>query len=230
MFGRLKDYFTKTEWIIFISSVSLIIISFGIFDRENWLTLIASLLGATSLILCAKGNPLGQVIIVIFSFIYGYISFSYAYYGEMITYLGMSAPMAVVALVEWLRNPFKGKKSEVAVNRLKRGEVAFMFMLAIVVTIAGYFLLKALGASNIIPSTISVTTSFIPAYLIFRRCPYYALGYAANDIVLIVLWIMAAVEDKSYISVVICFAMFLVNDIYSFISWRRMQRRQESVA
>ena len=86
----------------------MIIISFVIFDRENYLTLSASLIGATSLIFNAKGNPFGQLLMVVFSILYGIISFSFAYYGEMITYLGMTMPMAVFALISWLRNPYKG--------------------------------------------------------------------------------------------------------------------------
>ena len=80
-----------------------------------------------------------------------------------------------------------------------------------------------------IPSTISITTSFIAAYLTFRRSPYFALAYASNDIVLIVLWVLASFKDISYISVVICFVVFLVNDLYGFISWLRMMKRQEKV-
>ncbi len=48
----------------------------------------------------------------------------------------------------------------------------------------------------------------------------------ANDVVLIVLWVLASVEDKRYVSVVVCFAAFLVNDIYGFYSWKRMEKRQ----
>ena len=63
-------------------------------------------------------------------------------------------------------------------------------------------------------------------YLTFRRSPYFALAYAANDVVLIVLWAMAALEDITYLSVLICFVMFLVNDLYGFVSWKRMEQRQ----
>lgn len=78
-----------------------------------------------------------------------------------------------------------------------------------------------------IPSTVSVTTSFIAVYLTFRRSPYFALAYGANDIVLIILWVMATAKDRSYLSVVVCFVMFLINDLYGFINWRRMQKRQK---
>ena len=73
-----------------------------------------------------------------------------------------------------------------------------------------------------------MTTSFIAVYLTFRRSPYFALGYAANDVVLIVLWSLAAAENISYISVLICFIMFLINDVYGFFNWRRMQKIQSA--
>ena len=37
---------------------------------------------------------------------------------------------------------------------------------------------------------------------------------------------LAAKEDISYLSVIICFVMFLVNDLYSFVSWKKMEKRQ----
>ncbi|MCH5212457.1 MAG: nicotinamide mononucleotide transporter [Oscillospiraceae bacterium] len=223
----LLRYFSKGEIILWSSSVLLIIASFLIFDRENYLTLIASVIGATALIFNAKGNPIGQILIVIFSVFYGIISFTFAYYGEMITYLGMTAPMAVAALISWLRNPYNGNRAEVEVNSLKIGEYVFMLALTGIVTVIFYFILKAFHTANLIPSTLSVTTSFIAVYLTWRRSAYYALAYAANDIVLIILWILAALSDFSYLSVIICFIMFLVNDIYGFINWSKMQKRQQ---
>lgn len=227
-FKSLINYFSKGELILWAGSVTLIVVSFMIFDRENYLTLAASVIGGTALIFNAKGNPIGQALIIIFSVLYAVISYSFAYYGEMITYLGMSAPMAVVALVSWLKNPYNGNKAEVRVNRLKGREIIFMAILTIIVTVIFYFILKNLGTANIVPSTFSVTTSFAAAYLTFRRSPFYALAYAANDAVLLILWTLAAISDISYLSVIICFAMFLVNDIYGFFNWRKMRRRQQA--
>lgn len=221
-------YFTKGEIVLWSSSVVLIIGSFLIFDKENFLTLAASLIGVTSLIFIAKGNPLGQILMIIFSILYGIISFTFSYYGEMITYLGMTAPMAVVALISWLRNPYNGNQAEVKVNRLKLKEIIFMFVLTAVVTVVFYSVLEVFRTANIVPSTISVATSFLAVYMTFRRSAYYALGYASNDIVLIILWLLAMRSDISYLSVVICFILFLANDIYGFISWSKMQKRQET--
>lgn len=221
------SYFSKIDIILWSSSILLIVVSFATFDRENYMTLIASVIGATSLIFNAKGNPIGQVLMVVFSILYGIISYTFSYYGEMITYLGMTAPMAVVALISWLRNPYNGNRAEVEVNGLKRQETIFMFLLTAVVTFSFYFILRYFHTANLLPSTLSVTTSFLAVYLTFRRSPYFALAYAANDIVLIVLWSLASLSDISYLSVIICFVTFLVNDIYGFINWLRMQKRQQ---
>lgn len=222
----MKKYFTKADLTLWGSSVALILLSFLIFDRVNFMTLAASLVGVTSLIFNAKGNPVGQALMIIFSLLYGIISYRFSYYGEMVTYLGMTAPMALFALISWLRNPYKGNRAEVAVNRLGAVEWLIMLILSALVTVAFYFILAHFGTANMFPSTLSVTTSFIAVYLTFRRSPYFALAYATNDIVLIVLWILASTQDISYLSVMICFVLFLVNDIYGFISWRKMERRQ----
>ncbi len=224
-----KNYFSRTEKILWSSSTIMIILSFCLFDRTNYMTLLASVIGVTSLIFNAKGNPIGQALMIVFSIIYGIISLAFAYYGEMITYLGMTVPMAFIALISWIKNPYNGNKAEVKVNRLKLMDTILMFILTGVITVLFYFILKAFGTANLLPSTISVATSFLAVYLTFRRNANFALAYAANDIVLIVLWILATMKDVSYLSVVICFIMFLVNDLYGFINWRRMHQRQTKI-
>ncbi len=223
---KLTAYFSREEWLLWGASSVLIVVSFLLFDRVNTMTLTASLIGTTSLIFNAKGNPIGQALMVVFSLLYGLISYSFSYFGEMITYVGMTGPMALFALISWLRNPYNGNRSEVAVNRIRRGEVYAALVLTALVTLGFYFVLDHFETANMIPSTASVATSFLAVYLTFRRSPFFALVYAANDVVLIILWTLAAMEDISYLSVIICFVMFLVNDLYGFVSWKRMEKRQ----
>lgn len=223
---NLLRYFTRGEWTLWGGSVCLIVLAFLLFDRVNYLTLAASLIGVTSLLYNAKGNPIGQSLMVVFSGLYGIISYRFAYYGEMLTYVGMTGPMALFALISWLRNPYGGNRAEVAVDRLRKFEYVLLPFLTVLVTIGFYFILKFFHTANLLPSTLSVTTSFVAVYLTFRRNPFFALAYAANDVILIILWLMAARTDISYLSVVICFVTFLVNDLYGFLCWQKMRRRQ----
>lgn len=222
---KLLKYFTPFEYILWLSSLILATASHLAFDGET-MKLFASLIGVTALIFCAKGNPIGQALIIIFSLFYGYISYNFSYYGEMITYLGMSAPMAVWALVAWCRNPYEKGHAEVKVNTLSKSEWLFAVILTVVVTLAFCPVLYLLNTNNLVFSTISVTTSFLAVYLTARRSPYYALVYALNDVVLIILWISASLYDSSYLGVVICFAAFLANDLYGFSNWMKMKKKQ----
>ncbi len=216
------NQFEKCLWCV---SVSSILLSYFIFKGNDIMTLTASLIGVTALIFVAKGFVIGQVLTVIFSVFYGIISYYFAYYGEMITYLGMTTPIAILAIISWLRHPYEDT-DEVSVQHITKQQLLTMMILTVGVTILFYFILKFLGNSNLIFSTVSVTTSFIASYLTFLRSPYYALGYAANDVILIILWILATVEDHSYFPMIICFILFLVNDIYGFINWLSMEKRQ----
>lgn len=224
----LLNYFSKGELALWAVSVCLTVAAFCLFDRENYMTLAASLVGVTSLIFNAKGNPIGQVLMIIFSVLYGIISFGQQYYGEMITYLGMTMPMAAVALVTWFCHPFRGNRAEVTVSRIGFREFLFMLALTAVVTAIFRFILKYFNTAELPLSTLSVATSFAAAYLTFRRSPYFALAYAMNDVVLIALWIIAGTADPRCVSVIVCFMAFLANDIYGFVSWRRMEKRQSA--
>ncbi len=221
---------TKFEKGLWLTSLTVTILSYllsYLFSGSgDLLNLIASLIGVTALIFVAKGLVLGQLLTVVFSVFYGIISVLFAYYGEMITYLFMTTPMAIVAAVEWIKNPYKDTQ-EVKVHKVTKKQLAVMWLLTLVVTVLFYFILKALNTANLFFSTVSITTSFVASYLTFLRSPYYAIGYSANDVVLIILWILASMENLSYLPMVACFIMFLFNDLYGFYNWRRMQKRQK---
>lgn len=214
------------EWWLWSISMLIVTVSNLVGGSFDVLTLAATWVGITSLIFAAKGNVWAQFLMVAFSILYGIISFRFRYWGEMITYLGMTLPMAVWSAVTWLRNPSAGSKSEVAIRKLEKKHFLYLLVLSIVVTGAFYFILRWLETPNIVFSTLSVTTSFLAASLTMLRSSYYALGYAANDLVLIVLWGLAAAKDPVYIPVIINFMIFFMNDMYGFISWKKRERTQ----
>ena len=218
---RLKWY----EYIIWISSVLIILISYIAFHIEEYMTLIASLVGVTGLIFLAKGDVLGQMLTVVFSILYAVVAYRFRYWGEMITYLGMTMPIAMAAVVTWLKNPYK--KGEVRVKHTSPKMWGILSITAIIVTVIFYYILRIFKTPNLIMSSISVTTSFMAASLAMLRSSYYALFYAMNDIVLIVLWILATAENISYLPMVLCFLCFLVNDLYGFINWQKMKKEQD---
>ncbi len=223
--NKILKYFSLSDYLIWIISLSLIISTFIIF-KTDVLSFIASLLGICSLIFCAKGNPIGPLLMIIFCILYGIISLTFSYYGEFITYVCMSLPMSILCLVSWLKNPSDKGKSEVKASKLVKNDVVLLIILSVLVTAVFYFVLKALSTPNLIVSTISVTTSFAAAFLSYKRSPFFAFAYALNDIVLIALWIYATITNLTYLSTVLIFVTFLANDIYGFICWLKRIKRQ----
>lgn len=215
--------FERGLWLV---GMALIAGSFWLCGGGDALVLIASLLGATALIFLARGEPLGQVLVIVFSLLYGYISLKQRYYGELITYVGMTAPMAVVSLVAWLRHPYRPGESQVAVSSVSRRSAVVLIVLTGLVTWGFYYILRAFDTPNLLLSTVSIATSFFAVGLTVVRSPLYALAYAANDLVLIGLWVLVCRQDLSQMPMVACFVIFLVNDGYGFVNWRRMKRLQ----
>lgn len=216
----------KTEFVIWLLSVITISVSFLLVSEKDYLTLTASLIGATALIFVAKGEVLGQILTVVFSIFYGVISFKFRYFGELITYVGMTAPIALMSAVSWLKNPYKKGESEVEIARLTKKKFILMIILTAIITFAFYFILKYFNTLNLFFSTVSVATSFSASYLMLFRSPYYAVAYAANDVVLIILWVLASVTNIQYVPMVICFVIFFINDAFGFISWQKRKKQQ----
>lgn len=160
---------------------------------------------------------------IVFSILYGIISFQFRYWGEMITYLGMTMPMAIWSTITWIRNPSESGK-EVAIQRLTKKHIILLVVSGVIVTAVFYKILAVFSTPNIVFSTISVTTSFFAASLTMLRSSYYAVGYAANDVVLIVLWILASIKEPRYLSVTVIFVIFLFFDLYGFISWKKREK------
>lgn len=217
---------SKIETALLLTSVAAAVASFVLSGAEDILTLIASVIGAFALIFVAKGYVIGQILTVVFALFYGVISFNFRYYGEMITYLCMSAPAAIAAVVSWLKHPYKAT-GQVRVHKLTGKEISLVSLSAILITVIFYFILEYFNTRNLFFSTISVTTSYFASCLTFFRSPYYAIAYSCNDIILIILWILASKEDPSYLPMIICFVAFLFNDLYGFYNWQKMKTTQK---
>lgn len=214
--------FERFLWVFSLIGVS---VCYALTPEKSLLSLAASLIGVTALIFVAKGDVIGQALSVVFALFYALVSWKMKYYGEIITYLCMTAPIAMMSVITWIRNPYS--EHEVRVRTLNVRQWIALVCLAGLVTVAFYFILDYFDTPNLIFSTLSVFTSFMASGLTMLRSEYYGFWYGMNDIVLIVLWVLASVEDISYAPMVACFGIFLLNDAYGFINWQRIKKRQK---
>jgi len=214
------------EKILLAVSFTAPVIAFLVFKVTDYLNLANSLAGAAMLFLLAKANIFGNVVSMVFSITYSVVSYRFRYYGEMMLYLGLYLPIEVFTLFVWLRNRYAGS-NVVKVEVTKAIDFLWGTLLSSIITLGAYFVLKALGTENLPWSTVSVFTSMLACYFLLKRNSVYALFYVINDVILIILWLYAAMKDSSYACLVVSFICFLLNDSYAFFSWSRIRRKQE---
>lgn len=116
------------------------------------------------------------------------------------------------------------KRERSCYPEINKKHIILLVVSGVIVTAVFYKILAVFSTPNIVFSTISVTTSFFAASLTMLRSSYYAVGYAANDVVLIVLWILASIKEPRYLSVTVIFVIFLFFDLYGFISWKKREK------
>ena len=221
---------TKKEWVLLITSFLIVTVSNIMTGDVSIVKLAATDIGVTSLIFIARGNVWGQILIVIFSILYAVTSYDFRYYGEMITYLGITGPIAFMSVISWLKHPYEQDRNVVKINKLSVKQAVWMWVLAGAVTALLGVILAVLDTPNLFFSIVSVTTSFLASYMMLFRSSWYAVAYAANDIVLISLWTLATLDNFAYLPMVLCFVTFLVNDLYGFISWKVREKKQAGAA
>ena len=116
MYSPIKTL-NRKEWVLWLGSLSAVIICNIITKRIDLCTLVTTCIGVTALIFAAKGNVWSQILMVIFCVLYAIISWRFHYWGEMITYLGMSLPMSVWSVITWSKNSSDDGNS-VAIQKL----------------------------------------------------------------------------------------------------------------
>ena len=225
----MKKIFGRWKWweIAFLAvSIIALTVTFVIGKEKNWLSFISSILGVIDVMFFAKGLVLAPFLCTVDCVLYSIISYKQHYYGEMIIYIGLMIPICLISIISWLRNRKKDDKSKVEVNKVRAKEFIILAAVSVVTTFGFYFMLKAFNTSQLIISTLSLVTSVFSAYLLFRRNSYYALGYMANDAILIILWSMSVVNfGLTFLPMVIRFCLFFINDTYGFVRWKLEEKK-----
>lgn len=224
----LFENFNKKELTAWVLSLTLIMLSQLLLGNTEWAFMLVSMVGISALIYTAKGHVMGPLIMILFSITYSLISLSFDYYGEAITYGGMTLPMSILALIAWVKHP-SSEKNQVKTAVLTKREWLICGLYSIIVTTILGAVLYLFDTPNLVLSTISVTTSFVAVYLTYKRSQYYAVAYALNDLILIGLWVYASTTHEAYMPLVVCFSLFLIYDIYGYIAWNKMSNKQKSI-
>ena len=214
-------------WEVIFLSVSVIIVSVCFFagSDKNVLSFLTSVLGITSVFFSAKALFFAPFIDFVYNIMYAVLSIILCYYGEAIIYIVVMLPISISTIVTWLKNNSEGI---VKANKITKKELLILFLCMIPIMVAFYFLLWALNTSELIIGLISVATAVVGAYFMLRRSSYYAIAFILNDIALIILWAISIADfGIMYLPTLLSVTVFLINDVYGFICWKKQEAKTE---
>ncbi|MDE5654208.1 MAG: nicotinamide riboside transporter PnuC [Clostridia bacterium] len=212
------------ELILYIAGLALITVM-SICFNASWISAVTGILGLSCVMFAAKGKVIGIFFTWGMIIFYSILSFQNKYYGEVFINLCMMFPMTIIQLISWLKH--LGKDYVVKVNSITKKEIIIVSVVAVISFAVFYFVLRAIHTSQLIFSTISIVTSILATYFQSRRSKYGFLSFLFNDAVLCVLWFFATLDDIKNIAMLIAVALYVVCDIYGFISWGVLQKRQQ---
>lgn len=227
---KIKDFFS--DWNLFEKIFLIFGIAAAIISELVWggdiINLLYVLTYFLTALLFAKGKVASYFIGIVSVFFYGIVSFRQGYYGELIITACLTFPIMIWGIIEWLKHIDK-EENVVIINQIKKKEIIIVLAAQIVLFWLYYFILKIFNTELLVISSLSVVTSMLASYFEARRSELSMFCYLANDIVIIILWIIPiCLGETALISVLVGPILLFINDIYGSYNWLRLKKHQKA--
>ncbi len=195
--------------------------------KDTIVGLIASLTGMLCVVLTAKGRISNYYFGIINVILYGFIAFQNKYYGEAILNLAYFLPMSVVGIYFWFKHKNKDKADTVNVRKIKKSEFLFWILISVAGTIGYGLFLKNLGGQLPFIDASSTVLSITGMILTVRRATAQWPLWIVEDVIEVGMWIYVFITTKGDISMIIMWSAYLVNAIYGYYTWKKMEKNED---
>ena len=225
----MKKYFQDWNlfeklWLFIFTAVNI-----GLFFawHDTWIGLTASLTGMLCVVLTAKGKISSFYWGLINILAYSYVAFQSKYYGDVGLNLLYFLPMTFVGIYFWSRNALNMKESKTVIVRSLSWSAKFVWFVCSLITVylLGLFL-KFIGGT--LPFVDSTTTIFsiIATILLNKRYTDQWFYWILVDLWSIVMWVFIFLRDGNQVSMLVMWSAFLVNALYGYYNWRKLEKQQ----
>lgn len=211
-----------------------------IIEPKSWFYVIRLAVILVNLDLVSKGKLSGVYIGTIECFMYAYICFNSALYGEILKMFLINVPLNIITIISWTKNIRKQKKSEIKysekqdsiiIRKLKPKSWLWIIPIIIATYIACFFGLKAIGTNALFFSAGAlVCTIFNKIFNSFRYKESWIFSIAANIIGLGMWGQVLIMSSQSGIDLmnmpqILASLASLTNAFYGYSLWKSMYRK-----
>jgi len=195
--------------------------------HDTTIGLIASLTGMLCVVLTAKGRISSFYFGLVNILAYSWVAYQSAYYGDVQLNMLFFLPMTFIGIYYWKKNQRNNKnQADIKVRSFSVKEKIIWFVLSLVVfAIYGLFLKYLNGTLPFIDASTTVF-SIIATILLNKRLTDQWYYWIMVDVLSIIMWVYIFFTQGSDISMLVMWSAFLVNAIYGYYNWRKMEKTQ----
>ena len=232
MLSRIKKYIREwtvfeKAWLITFTAVNIyLFFAWG----DTWIGLIASLTGMLCVILTTKGKISNFYWGLINILAYSYVAWQSKYFGDVGLNMLFFLPMTFPGIYYWKKNYSRVNASErVLVKSLKwRDKIIWFSVSLAALYIFGIFLKFIHGTLPFVDSTTTIF-SIVATILLTKRYSDQWFYWIMVDVWSIVMWVYIFLRDGNQVSMLVMWSAFLVNALYGYYNWRKLERSQKNI-
>ena len=195
--------------------------------HDTWIGLTASLTGMLCVVLTAKGKISSFYWGLINIFAYSYVAYQSAYYGDVMLNMLYFLPMTFFGIYFWNKNSKEKEETKtVLVKKLSwKNKILILAGSLVLVYALGLFLRMIQGTLPFVDSTTTIF-SIIATILLTKRYADQWFYWIMVDIWSIVMWVFIFIRDGNQVSMLVMWTAFLVNAIYGYYNWIKIEKEQ----
>lgn len=200
--------------------------------EDSLIGLVSSLTGMICVILVAKGKISNYYFGIVQTATYAYISYTYGLYGEAMLNGLFYLPIQFIGIYLWNKNKSLNsvKGEDVVVKKLSGKGWITLIVVSVVSSIIYAKLLQLIGSQQVRIDSVAVVLSIIAQILMLKRFAEQWIMWIIVNVLSIALWIITLVNTNGNDwSMLVMWSAFLVNSIYGYINWVKMNKKQEEL-
>lgn len=227
--GRFLQDWTWFEKILLVVS-TVITIALSIIWKDTPIGIVSAISGILSVILCAKGKSVNYLFGVLYTVTFVYMAYENKFYGQMIVNAVYYLPMNVLGYFMWNRSKHSPEE-DITTRKLSQKGLVFT-VLSSFAAIAAYSLLLNWLEGNFAVMDATVTVlSIVALYLQTKRYTETWIMWFIYNLASCSLWIFAVASGTSEsITMLVMNLTYLVNSIYGYYNWKRLEDGDEAYA
>lgn len=226
---RVTGYFE--DWTMFEKSWLVIFSLLNLYLWFSWnqsvTALVASMTGLWTVVLVAKGKVENYYFGIVNVALYGLLAYQAQFFGEVMLNWAFFLPAQFVGLYIWKNNLNVGNYVKTESLTL-RNKVLLGLGALLAIGLYALVLMELKGNLPTLDSTSTVLSVLAQLLMIKRMTEQWAM-WITVDVVSIYMWATTFLATGSGLLMVVMWSAYLVNAVYGWYNWRKMNKTQEAV-